>query len=664
MQRGVDARRGQGSGPGVLSPCGILKSAGRWERRGSLPFEAQDQHEKEVSPLLGYTGKLLRADLTGRTLKDEPLDLETASAFVGGSGYATRIINDEVPGDTDPLGPANKLVFMTGPTTATSLPTTARYEVCTKSPLTNMWLDASSSGWWARDFKRAGYDGLIVEGAAEAPVYLWINDGKAEIRDASAFWGLDSDQTQEAIRSELGDAKIKVACIGPAGEKQVPLAAVMNDEQRAAGRGGAGAVMGSKNLKAIAVRGSLKVPVADETRLREISKELRARLGGHPVVSQFGPYGTAFLMEHGWVSGDVPNKNWGKGVWREGCEVLNGRVMTETMLVPHAACQGCFIRCARWIKINEGRYAMEGPGPEYETLAAFGTMLMNDDLEAVCWANDLANRYGVDTISTGAAIAFAMEAYEKGVITKEEAGCELTWGNADAIMEMIEQIGTARGLGALLGKGVKRAAAELGRLCRSREGHGGPLPRSPRLLLDGDDLCHGAERGLSHAWSLFHHGAGSASARYRDPARSRPFRQRGQGHPGQAGSGQVLDDRFAGHMRDALRRHGLCRLRGRTGGRHRRALDRGAGRTDRRADHQPSARLQPQMRHNRGRRQAAQEAPRGTRRGQSRRQSARHGRPAGGLLPRAGVGRERSPHPAEARGVGIGGDSGGVLECG
>lgn len=413
--------------------------------------------------MLGYMGKLLRVDLTNRTLRDEPLDEDTARAFVGGSGYAARIIHDEVPGDTDPLSPANKLVFMTGPATATSLPTTARYEVCTKSPLTNMWLDASSSGWWARDFKLAGYDGIIVEGKADAPVYLWIKDGKAELRDASALWGLDSDQTQAAIRAELGDEKIKIACIGPAGEKQVLLAAVMNDEQRAAGRGGAGAVMGSKNLKAIAVRGNGKTPVADEARLREITKELRARLAVHPVVSNFTPYGTGFLMEHGWVTGDVPNKNWAKGVWREGCEALNGRVMAETILVPHAACQGCFIRCARWIRIPEGPFAMEGPGPEYETLAAFGTLLMNDNMEAVCWANDLANRYGVDTISTGSAIAFAMEAYERGIITKEEAGCELTWGNPDAIMEMITQIGEARGLGAILGKGVKRAAAEIGR---------------------------------------------------------------------------------------------------------------------------------------------------------------------------------------------------------
>jgi aldehyde:ferredoxin oxidoreductase len=221
--------------------------------------------------------------------------------------------------------------------------------------------------------------------------------------------------------------------------------------------------MGSKKLKAVAVHGTLKTPVADETKLKEIAKELRARLQGHPVISQFTPYGTDFLLEHGWVTGDVPNQNWGRGVWREGCEVLNGRVMAETILVPHPACQGCFIRCARWIKIDKGRWAMEGPGPEYETVAAFGTMLMNPDLEAVCWANDLCNRYGIDTISTGSAIAFAMEAYQRGVITKEEAGCDLTWGNADAIMEMIAQIGEARGLGALLGQGVKRAAAELGR---------------------------------------------------------------------------------------------------------------------------------------------------------------------------------------------------------
>jgi aldehyde:ferredoxin oxidoreductase len=412
--------------------------------------------------VFGYMGKLLRVDLTSRNITEEPLDERTARDFIGGSGYGTRIIHDEVPGDADPLGPANKLVFMVGPLTGTAFPTTTRYEVCTKSPLTNMWLAASSAGWWARDFKLAGFDGLIVEGKAEAPVYLWINDGKVEIRDATALWGLDSDETQQVIKAELGDQNVRVSCIGQAGEKQVLLACVMNDEQRAAGRGGAGAVMGSKNLKAVAVRGTGRVSVADDAALKQAAKSVREAIKHHPVVSTFTPYGTAGLLEHSWVSGDTPNKNWAKGEWREGCEKLNGRTMAETILVPHQACQGCFIKCARWIKIDEGRFAMEGPGPEYETLAAFGTMLMNDNLEAVCWANDLANRYGVDTISTGGAIAFAMEAYEKGIITREQAGCDLTWGNVDAIFQMIEEIGEKRGLGALLGQGVKRAAAEIG----------------------------------------------------------------------------------------------------------------------------------------------------------------------------------------------------------
>ena len=408
-------------------------------------------------------GKILRVDLTRRTVKAEPLDEQAARAFIGGSGYGTKVVHDEVPGHTDPLGPENKLVFMTGPLTGTAFPTTTRYEVCTKSPLTNTWLATSSAGWWARDFKLAGFDGLIVEGKADSPVYLWIKDGHAEIRDASALCVLDSDQTQEAIRAELGDQGIKISCIGPAGEKQILLGCVMNDEQRAAGRGGAGAVMGSKNLKAVAVRGTGKVPVADEAGVKEAAKNVRAALKHHPVVSQFTPYGTASLLEHSWATGDTPNKNWARGEWPEGCAALNGRTMAETILVPHAACQGCFIRCARWIKIDDGRFAMEGPGPEYETLAAFGTMLMNDDLASVCWANDLCNRYGVDTISTGSAIAFAMEAYEKGVISREEAGCDLTWGNVDAIIEMTEQICQGRGLGALLGQGTKRAAEALGR---------------------------------------------------------------------------------------------------------------------------------------------------------------------------------------------------------
>lgn len=413
--------------------------------------------------MLGYMGKLLRVNLTNRTIKEEPLDFDLARAYIGGAGYGTRIIHDEVPPDADPLGPANKLVFMTGPMTATIVPTTARFEVCTKSPLTNIWLDASSSGWWGRAFKLTGYDGLIVEGCADRPVYLWIQDDQAELRDASSLWGLDATQTQAEIRAQLGDSKVRVACIGQAGERLVPMASIMNDDGRAAGRGGAGAVMGSKKLKAVAVRGKKRTPVAAEPQLRQAVKDLVAVLAAHPLVTSLSSWGTAYSMHTGWAPGDVPIKNWRKGLWREGCMALSGARMAQSILVPHEACQGCSIRCARWIRINDGPFATEGPGPEYETLAAFGTLLMNDNLEAVCWVNDLCNRYGIDTISAGSAIAFAMEAYEKGVITKADVGCDLTWGNVDAIIEMTKQIGEARGLGALLGRGVRRAAAELGK---------------------------------------------------------------------------------------------------------------------------------------------------------------------------------------------------------
>ena len=527
-----------------------------------------------MGTLSGYMGTMLRVDLTARTIKEEPTDPDTARAFIGGAGYATRVIHDEVPADADPLGPENKLLFMTGPWTATTFPTTARYEVCTKSPLTNMWLATSSAGWWARDFKLAGYDGLIVEGVADSPVYLWIKDGKAEIRDASALWGLDSDQTQEAIRKELGDEKIKVSCIGQAGEKQIPLACIMNDEQRAAGRGGAGAVMGSKKLKAVAVRGTRRVAVADEATVKDAAKDGTR----HP---QRPPGGLAVHpLRHRLSHGDRlghgrrPEQELERRVCgAKAAESLNGRRMAETILVPHAACQGCFIRCARWIKIEEGPFAMEGPGPEYETLAAFGTMVMNDNLEAVCWANDLCNRYGVDTISTGSAIAFAMEAYEKGIITKEDAGCELTWGNVDAIIEMTEQIGTGRGLGALLGKGVKRASEELGQGTEDYAVHvkGMEVPyHDPRAFTSLGASYATGTRGACHM-----HGNTPASGSRCSPTRHHrahgpgPLRPEGQRSHGRAVPGQGLGGRLPGPLHDHCRRDDLPRHSSRPAGHHR-----------------------------------------------------------------------------------------------
>ena len=413
---------------------------------------------------LGYMGKLIRAKLSEGKVEIEDLNMDDARGFIGGAGLGTKILYDEVPASADPLGPENKILFLTGPVTATKFPTSGRYEVCTKSPLTNIWADASSAGYWAADFKKAGFDGVIVEGASQKPVYLWISDGKVELRDASKLWGMDSYATQNAIKEEVGDKKACVLCIGQAGEKKVLISAVMNDEGRAAGRAGVGAVMGSKNLKAIAVRGKKSVKVADKDAVGEMAKKFHNELATNPLLEPMRTLGTAASMDTAWITGDIPVQNWRKGLWKEGCVAIGGKRMADTILRPHKPCYNCPIGCSRWIKIDDGPFKMEGPGPEYETLGTFGSMLLNDNLESICHLNELCNAYGIDTISAGCAVAFAMEAYENGVITKEDTGgVELTWGNVDAIIEITHQIGQAKGLGALLGQGVKRASEELGK---------------------------------------------------------------------------------------------------------------------------------------------------------------------------------------------------------
>jgi len=414
--------------------------------------------------MFGYMGKILRVNLTKGEITEQPLDMSIAKDYIGGAGYAARLLFEEVPASADPLGPENKLIFMTGPLTGTAFPTTARYEVVAKSPLTGIYGEASSSGFWGATFKRTGYDGIIFEGESPKPVYLSVTNDKAELKDASHLWGQDATEVQLSVKEELRDKRANVACIGPAGEKQVLLACVMNDEGRAAGRCGLGAVMGSKNLKAVAVSGNKRVEVADRNLFQQTVKDVTAAVHASPLIGALSKWGTASSMDTGWLSGDVPVQNWRKGLWKEGCINLGGKKMADTILQPHEACWSCPIRCARWIKIESGPYAMEGPGPEYETLGTFGTMLLNDNLEAVCWANDLCNRYGIDTISTGATIAWAMEAYEKGVITKQDTGgIELTWGNVDAILEMTKLIGEKKGIGELLGQGTKRASAKLGK---------------------------------------------------------------------------------------------------------------------------------------------------------------------------------------------------------
>jgi aldehyde:ferredoxin oxidoreductase len=415
--------------------------------------------------MFGYMGKILYVNLTDGTITTKEIDQKIAQDYIGGGGYASKIVYDEVPAKADPLGPDNRLVFMTGPVTGTRFPTSGRFAVATKSPLTGILVTATSSGFFGVELKKSGHDGIVFHGKSDKPVYLEIIDDKIEIKDAADIWGIDSFEVQEVLIEKSGEKKARVACIGTAGEEMAPIACIMNDEGRAAGRGGVGAVMGSKNLKAIVVKGSNKINVAAPEFFNAMAKEISTGISGDVFAQFFSKWGTAMAMDMGWASGDVPVKNWQVGDWEEGCKKLGGESMRKTILRPHsAACHNCPIRCARWVEVPEGKYSYEGPGPEYETLGACGSMLLIDDINAVSWIGHLCNMYGMDTISAGATVAWAIEAYEKGHLTKDDTGgLELKWGDADTLIKVFELMGKKEGLGALLAQGSKKAAEIIGK---------------------------------------------------------------------------------------------------------------------------------------------------------------------------------------------------------
>ncbi len=415
--------------------------------------------------MFGYMGKILRVNLSSGKITTEEIDPQVAQNYIGGAGFATKILYDEVPANADPLGEENRLVFMTGPVTGTRFPTSGRFVVATKSPLTGIMTTSASSGYWGVELKKTGHDGIIFEGKAKKPVYLEIIDDQVTLKDASDLWGKETYETQNALKELLGKKRARVACIGPAGEKEAPIACIMNDDGRAAGRGGVGGVMGSKNLKAIVALGKNKItPAADEF-LKAMVEEILKAVAEDPFAGFFTKWGTAFSMDMGWAVGDVPTKNWSQGVWEGGYTKIGGARMANTILKPHSpACFNCPIRCARWVEIPKGRFKYEGPGPEYETLGSFGSMLLIDDLEAVAWIGEMCNKYGIDTISAGSAVAWAMEAYEKGALSKDDTGgIELTWGNVDAVLEVVEQMGHAEGFGALLDQGTRKASEKVGK---------------------------------------------------------------------------------------------------------------------------------------------------------------------------------------------------------
>lgn len=411
----------------------------------------------------GYAGKVLNVNLERKETSSIQLDEKIARLFLGGGGISAKLM-EKMDWSVDPFNPQNLLIFSLGPLTGVPAPFCSRYVVSAKSPLTNLWGEAHASGYWGPELKFAGWDAIIVEGRSEKPVYLLIQDEKVEICDAIEIWGKDTFETEECLQKSLGGKGIRIASIGPAGEKKSRIASIINDHGRVAARSGMGGVMGSKNLKAIAIQGSERPHLAKPEEFKTYVKELTQIILKAPARETLRKYGTDGGMMAFHETGDVPIKNWRLGKWEDGCYKVSGYYMTENILKDIYACRMCPIGCGRIVEIKEGPYAMSGKGPEFETAAGFGPLCMNDNIEVVAKANDICNRYGMDTISTSMAIALAMECFEKGLITERDTdGIDLTWGSGEAIIKMVEKMGRREGFGEVLADGSLRAAKQIGK---------------------------------------------------------------------------------------------------------------------------------------------------------------------------------------------------------
>ncbi|MHC4658814.1 MAG: aldehyde ferredoxin oxidoreductase family protein [Planctomycetota bacterium] len=406
----------------------------------------------------GYRGKLLRINLSTGKINEENLDLGLAKKFIGGRGLATYFLAQEIDPGIGPFDPANKIIFATGPLTGSQAPTSARYMVVTKSPLSGTVASSNSGGFWAPELKRAGFDLIIVEGKSNGPCYISINDGSVEIKSAEKYWGkLVSETTNLLQKAE--DPKARVLTIGPAGEQLSLLASVMNDRYRAAGRSGVGAVMGSKNLKAIVVRGTGKVEPANPQAAKEALTGILKKIRESDVTGKGLPtYGTSVLVNVINQSGIYPTNNFQRSYF-ETADKTSGETLAEKYLVKNVGCYRCPIACGRRSKVD----GVEGEGPEYETVWAYGADCGVDDLAAITKANNWCNEYGLDTISAGATIACAMELYEKGYIKPDEIdGPDLKFGSGEAIIEWTRKMGAGEGFGAKLALGSYRLADSYG----------------------------------------------------------------------------------------------------------------------------------------------------------------------------------------------------------
>jgi aldehyde:ferredoxin oxidoreductase len=451
--------------------------------------------------------RFLDVDLSRGSINQRTISQSDLRRFLGGSGLGAKLLAEETGPATDPLGPENRLIFAAGPLTGSNVPCSGRHALVAKSPLTSIFAESDVGGRWGTELVKTGWSGLIVKGSSSEPVIISICGDEPEIRPAGHLWGLDSYQTAESLHKELG-SKAQAACIGPAGERLVLMASVMHDGRhaRAAGRCGLGAVMGSKRLKAVVVSGRARPATAHPEQLRPAIKRLAARIKA--AGASLSTCGTAGGIPDLEQSGDLPIKNFRQSSWPAAGK-LSGQILAERYLSGRFHCGACPIGCGREISIPDRAYGqVAGAGPEYESAASLGSYCLVDDLEAVCRATELCNRFGMDTISVGAAVAFAMEAYEQGLVSAEDCGGHcLDWGNAAGMLEMVCQIGERRGLGKLLGQGVQQAAERLGQDSSTfaLQVKGLELPaHDPRAFVSSGLSYATSNRGACHLAGMTH----------------------------------------------------------------------------------------------------------------------------------------------------------------
>ncbi len=413
----------------------------------------------------GYTGKILRVDLTSEKITTDNLNREWAKQFLGGKGLGARYLFEELKPGVDAMSPDNILSIWTGPAAGTMVPLTSRFVVVTKSPLTGTFLDSYAGGFLAPEIKYSGFDGIIIKGKAKKPVYLWITDSKAELRDAKNLWGKDTYKTEELVRKEVGHKYARVASIGPAGEKLGLISSVTADLTRNAGRGGTGAVFGSKNLKAVAAKGTMGVEVDNMDEFVKMAKEMILKdVVENPDHAGMITDGTPIIVDMSQNAALLPTKNWSSGEW-EGSAGINSDALKSRVLVRKKACFDCAIACGSWSKVKKGLFkGATTEGPEYETLGMCGSNCGIKNIEAVVKFAEDCDRLGLDTISSGNVTGLAIDLYERGVLTKKDTGgLELKWGNEEAYGKMPAMIANRQHIGAVLADGAKRAAKKIGK---------------------------------------------------------------------------------------------------------------------------------------------------------------------------------------------------------